>query len=512
LIGFIKLYVFSWQTLLIISKTKLIFLLALVFCVNLIHGQDLSARVDGARFIKGNDVLERSVEDYCEASIKKARKLYATRLGRAKFESLKDTYTDRKDYFLEMLNDGDLIMDGKLHDYVAGLVDKLSINGQIGEKRSLFIVKDDSPNAFNMGDNNIFVHLGLIYKLNKEEELAFVIGHELGHNELDHYNKKALDFANLAVNDSIKRRIKEIKNSEYRQVSALNELMIPWILAAKSKSRNAENEADAYGFNLIKSSNFDWRNAIGVFDILEQEDEDVDTTFMDLTAIFHLDETGLDFTKALQPKLTSSLGVFEEVEEEGDTLIDLLRTHPFGEERKIAALEKISQDKSGDPPASNPRYQIYKKMALEEIIMDAVYKYQLDKAIFNSIELYKLDNSSALVNTIIPFSFAYLGYAKKKRRAGKSIETQSAYYGKSFNQLIHFLREISPDQCFAISKNWNDRYNDITDLELSSPSLAIFDALAKDEDNFEIRYKNEIERQKNYYITRLLTEIKNENE
>ena len=409
-----------------------------------------------------------------------------------------------------MLKDGDLIMEGKLYDYVAGLVNKLTINGQIGGKRNLFIVKDDSPNAFNMGDDNVFVHLGLVHKLNKEEELAFVIGHELGHNELDHYDKKALDYADLKVNDSIKRRIREIKNSDYRQVSALNELMIPWILDSKSKSRNAENEADEYGFRLIRSADFDWRNAIGVFDILEQESAETDTTFMDLTAIFHLNETGLDFTKALQPKLTSSLGAFED--EENDTLSDLLRTHPFGKERKIATLEKIANSASGKASVSNPRYQEYKRLALQEIIMDAVYKYQLDKALFNAIELYELDHSNVLVNTIIPFSFSYLGYAKKKRRAGKSIETQSAYYGKSFNQLIHFLREISPEQCFAISANWNESYNDITDLNLSSPSLAVMDALAKDYDNFEIRYKNETDRINNYYITRLLTKIKNEND
>jgi len=76
-----------------------------------------------------------------------------------------------------MLKNGLLITEGDLYDYVQRITDKITKASGVATKRKLYIVRKNSPNAFNMGDNSIFIHLGLIYRMNNEAELAYVIGH-----------------------------------------------------------------------------------------------------------------------------------------------------------------------------------------------------------------------------------------------------------------------------------------------------------------------------------------------
>lgn len=56
----------------------------------------------------------------------------------------------------------------------------------------VFVVQDDTLNAFNTGAGYIYVHTGLMNRAGSEDELAFVLGHELGHAMAAHVDRKIL--------------------------------------------------------------------------------------------------------------------------------------------------------------------------------------------------------------------------------------------------------------------------------------------------------------------------------
>ena len=46
--------------------------------------------------------------------------------------------------------------------------------------------KDGNANAYNTGDGTVVIHFGLFLTLENEDELVFVIAHEIGHQYLNH--------------------------------------------------------------------------------------------------------------------------------------------------------------------------------------------------------------------------------------------------------------------------------------------------------------------------------------
>ncbi|MBD3637170.1 MAG: M48 family metalloprotease [Crocinitomicaceae bacterium] len=489
-----------------IRLTSRIFYLLFFVCINsfsVLIAQEEVRCFEPSRLVVEHEGLEERAKLICTNSCKAAKQHYSGKYYRA----LKEKYEARERHFLSMLEAGDLIIDGELYDYVQSLVDLVVNSLQINEKRKLYLVRDDSPNAFNIGDDQLYIHLGLIYRVENEDQLVFVIAHELGHNELNHYDSTITRYADLVTNDSIQRRIKAIKYQEYRTVSTLNEIMLPWLLSSKEKSRLQEREADDYGFNVLEKCGYSPWRATGLFDIFENSLKERDTTALDLVNLLNLEQTGLDFSEALDTVVESSLGIFKE---EKDTLEDLLRTHPHNEERKAAFLERISEIPKTNEDKNEERFLKYRSLAEGELIVNALYKGNLDRAIFYSLRLYEREPENLFVRKTIPFSFAYLGYEKKKRRAGKRIANQSPYYDSLYNYMLYFLREISPDQCFSIAQVWNKNHPDLTNLDLANASMIMMDVYNERYDDFWIRYHIERERSRNYYVMLIINQIKDE--
>jgi hypothetical protein len=158
-------------------------------------------------------------------------------------------------------------------------------------------------------------------------------------------------------------------------------------------------------------------------------------------------------------------------------------------------------------------YEFYKNLSHREIIADALHSINLDDVIYYSLLLLKKDSTSMFVHKVIPLSFALLGYDKIKRRAGKRLAIHSPYHDNNYNQLLHFLREISPKQCFEIAGDWNKNHLDIITDDTENPTLLIMDYINENYDKYEIRHQIEIDRLNNYYLKPLLklinTEYKN---
>lgn len=492
-------------------KTKLFsfkrdtaFILSFFLTIHTI-GQDCDFNFPHAKLVKEDKILEEKAKTTYTQELKE----FNENFGGKKLSTLKTNLENRREYFNAMLSNGDLIVDGELYDYVRMLLDKIIVNMHIEGERNLFLVRDETPNAFNMGDNSIFIHLGLIHSVEVEEELVFVIGHELGHNELNHYQNKLLDYADLVTNDSIQKRLVNIKFAPYGRVSALNELMIPWIMASRDKSRTAEIASDDYGYQCLIACGYDPRKSYAIFETFDHNENPYDTSDLDLNALLYLNETKLDFSYELQFQIGSSLGTFEE---EKDTLEDLLRTHPYSAIRQDLFEDKLDSEtnlgiEKKDDPA---HYTHYKSLAEREIIINSLYRERIDRAIYYSLYLQKRDSVNCFSRMVIPFCFAYLGYEKIRRRAGKHIETQSPYYDRAYNNLIYFLRELSPQKCFAIATNWGVHYKDFSVSDIANPALVILDLQEKNFDKFNIRYATEMSRP-DYYLKQIFETIKTEN-
>ena len=112
--------------------------------------------------------------------------------------------------------------------------------------------KDDSPNAWvkfkSQKDFSVHVTKGLMKILNTEEQIAGVLGHEIGHVKLGHYNKgvgRAVGWTLLGIALGRAGGIAQTAGN------------LGMKLAESGFSRGQEVDADDYGTELLKRAGYD---------------------------------------------------------------------------------------------------------------------------------------------------------------------------------------------------------------------------------------------------------------
>ncbi|MFB6274096.1 MAG: M48 family metalloprotease [Salinibacter sp.] len=122
------------------------------------------------------------------------------------------------------------------------------------------IVASDQVNALALPGGPIYITRGLLAKLQRNEEIAGVLGHELGHVVLRHGAEKLA--ANLKTSAALwgVKRIFGQEPAEWAGGAAA--------LLNLKYSRDQEREADRFGYQLACLSNYDPQGLIGVLRVL----------------------------------------------------------------------------------------------------------------------------------------------------------------------------------------------------------------------------------------------------
>jgi predicted Zn-dependent protease len=147
----------------------------------------------------------------------------------------------------------------------------LAITREIGGGQwEVVVFNDKSPNAFALPGNKIGVHTGLITLVANQDQLAAVIGHEVGHVLAKHSNERASQEAAMSQGMSVVQAIAGAPTSALGQlgfgllgVGAQYGVLMPY-------GRTQESEADVIGVDLMAKAGFDPRQSIGLWQRMEQ--------------------------------------------------------------------------------------------------------------------------------------------------------------------------------------------------------------------------------------------------
>lgn len=138
-----------------------------------------------------------------------------------------------------------------------------------GGNWEVIVFEDNDPNAFALPGNKIGVYTGMLQLVQNQEQLAAVIGHEVGHVLAKHSNERASQ--EMAVKGGM-----NILGAMTVPTSALGQLGFGLLgLGAeygvlKPWGRTQESEADIIGVDLMAKAGFDPRHSIGLWQRMEQ--------------------------------------------------------------------------------------------------------------------------------------------------------------------------------------------------------------------------------------------------
>jgi predicted Zn-dependent protease len=152
----------------------------------------------------------------------------------------------------------------QLASCIAGAITK-----ETGGNWEIVVFEDATPNAFALPGNKIGVHTGMLQLVDNQDQLAAVIGHEVGHVLAKHSNERASQELAVSSGMSIIQAVSAPQTALGQTalgmlgVGAQYGILMPY-------SRTHESEADTIGIDLMAKAGFDPRQSIGLWQKMAQ--------------------------------------------------------------------------------------------------------------------------------------------------------------------------------------------------------------------------------------------------
>jgi predicted Zn-dependent protease len=196
----------------------------------------------------------------------------------------------------KLLKTGKAYEDVLLEDYLSGIVGKLvpaEVEAAGAPPLRVGIFRDPTLNAFAMPNGRIYIHTGLLARVENEAQLAAILGHEITHVTHRH----ALQFQRDARNKQILFTVAGIVASLGVAVAAGSQaregnwvtaevlratshiflglgLQLAFIASVNGFGRDLEREADVEGMDRMVKAGYDPREAPKVFELLRKDHGD----------------------------------------------------------------------------------------------------------------------------------------------------------------------------------------------------------------------------------------------
>lgn len=373
-------------------------------------------------FTLKHDLFNKKIDGFNSKKIKVVKKIY--------FENQKE--------FIENIHNNNFISDEKTNDYLKELLDEVLSKNNIDKKDyRILLSKDSDFNAHNIGDGTIVINYGLFLIVENEDELVFVISHEIGHQYLNHVKSEIETFAELSTSDEIIKKTNEIRKQKYNKATLANDLLKNIKYQNYSLRRKKEIAADSIGYNFYKRTQRNAKYAISLLSKLDKSDIEKDSlTINDYKLIFEKDEFKLKLKY-----FESEASVFQKYDFNNNFNTDSLKTHPACNVR-IQLLNKKENNQS-DGYKRSPFFDLIKSNCVFQNLINLYSKKEFGLCLYESLKCYIKDKNNINLNEIISLSLNEIYKSKSNYTINRYIPTtDKKNNSQSLNRFIDFINNI----------------------------------------------------------------------
>lgn len=172
--------------------------------------------------------------------------------------------------FTELKNQTPTVKDPTTYNYIKCITDRLLVSMNEDPKAwQIEVFKDETPNAFALPGRKMGIHTGMISLAKNQDQLAAVIGHEIGHVMAQHSNERVsqatLAQTGLQIGAIALGTGKSTDNLIYGAmgIGVQFGVLMPF-------SRTHETEADRLGQMYMAKAGFDPREAGELWKLMAQ--------------------------------------------------------------------------------------------------------------------------------------------------------------------------------------------------------------------------------------------------
>lgn len=353
----------------------------------------------------------------------------------------------------ERIKDKDYYHKGPFNNYLQSLIVKMRAKNPIIPNNLLLLVdKDNVPNAATVGDGIVVVNMGLFTILDNEEQLIAVLGHEIGHQILEHSTKwQSTKF--LRSKDS-KAQTQEIVKAKHNKADKAFSLYKNILYGNSIERRKHETEADSLGYVLFSNMvthKFEYKNALKNLKIYDTISPlVVEKEFY--KKIFHTPTT--PFKESWLKMEDFSSYNYNHYKNKIDK--DSISSHPEMEIR-IDKIAHTFNELNAETPAitnNDTEFAILKKIAKWEIVPNYFYRKEYGMGIYYLLQAqsHQLLNDEKYFDTWMGKYFSQIYEARKNYTLNRYIDRlEPKEQDESYQQFLSFMWNLSLEDIKSIS-------------------------------------------------------------
>ncbi|PKB17337.1 M48 family metallopeptidase [Flavobacterium sp. 5] len=353
---------------------------------------------------------------------------------------VKEILLERKTSFLKEVKDSTFIFDKTIQQSIKTILSKIYLsNPQINHDDFYFFInKSMIPNAACYGNGTFSINLGLFTLIENDDELAFIICHELAHHILKHNDKSINEYIDTYNSKETKHSINKAANQTYGRRAAVSALLKDLEYNFMKQSRGAEIQADSLGFVLFNKTDYNKQASVNALKKLDLSNTMFFKTHADLKQNFDFKEYPFK-----EVWLSADEKLFNITESANDLKFnkDSLKTHPDIPLR-IENLNTNFKFTSTSPNTSE--LSKLQKKALENSVKIYFDDLRLDLALYQLLSLHEkneISESEFCISIAYLFKKVYL--LKEKHTFGKYVEGVNPFSEeKNINEIRSFLNNL----------------------------------------------------------------------
>lgn len=356
---------------------------------------------------------------------------------------IKKVYKDRDEKVIESINDSVYYFSHEISSNLSNILNNIykSNPNQINSKDYGFFIKNSIiPNAGCYGDGMFEVNLGLFTTLNCDDELAFVLCHEIAHFILEHSIKNVTNVVSTINSKETKSKIKEIKKNEYGQFRAALAVIDELNIDILDYSKEVEAEADSIGYLMFAKTNYNKSSALTSLNKLKKIDDMILHHDVRLDSVFNFQN--YPFKKYW---LKEEVPIFDSEEEINEFKLtsDTVKTHPEIEFR-VSKLIKDFNIQNETSSVSNTFLPAIQEISHLQNIQYSLDMKLLDFAIYQLILNFNDNNITPdYYYSKMSQLLLKIYQAKKNHKLGKYVPQKSNFSKeKNLNNIRLFIHNL----------------------------------------------------------------------
>ena len=365
---------------------------------------------------------------------------------------IKEIYGGLQEDFIEKIDDNNFICDGDINSYLNGLMNEILTSNSIDKDiYRILLSKDPQVNAYNTGDGTVVVNYGLFLAVDNEDELVFVICHEIGHQFLDHLKKDVEAYARLSTSEEMIKKTKEIKKQKYNKASMATNLLKNIRYQSYSERREKEIEADSIGLVFYRQTKRSPAAAISLLQKLDVSDTEKDSLVVeDYKKIF---EKGGFVVKQRYFEQEESL--FQTYTKDERFNADSLKSHPDCSTRITLIKDYLDNKFIESSTASSTGFEEIKRNSVYQNLFNMFSAQDYGISLYEALKLYKYELQDPVLKNIIYLNLVKIYDSRKNYTINRYVPKHDNLRNtKSLNRFISFISNIKMTDLETIINNF----------------------------------------------------------